>query len=83
MSNLAEVPKLYDSTLLDVPAKLRVLADNIEAGKYGPPGTCVVALMADRLELFAWGPESMWPSAHVVLCAAARQLEQPLLDHGR
>ena len=83
MSNLAEVRKLFDHDLRDVVAKLRLLADDIESGKYGDVGTLAVAMLADELNVFSWGRESHGPAAHVVLCAGARMLEDPILAHGK
>ena len=79
MLNVVALP----DSLLDVPAKLRKLADDTEAGKYGQPGTCVVAMLADRMQVFSFGPESNMTAAHVVLHAAMLLIAQELVDHGK
>lgn len=81
--SLAEVVPIYESSLLDVPAKLRKLADDLDAGTYGVPGCCAVALLADNLIVFGFGPDSGGPSVHILLSAACRTLEQGILDHGQ
>jgi hypothetical protein len=79
---LSVVKTLYDSSLLDVPAKLRALAEEVEAGKYGQIGTCAVSMLGDRLNVFAFGSDSSGPSAAIVLHAGFNMLARPIEQHG-
>ena len=53
--NVVKFPK---SNLSDVPNMLRLLADNIEAGKYGDINLCLVLLPQLEEPFFGFGPES-------------------------
>lgn len=62
-------------TLLDAAAKLRTIADEIEAGDFGEIRTSVVILVTDRqLAVFGHGPESSPGEARLALDLAAQQL---------
>lgn len=74
---IAEVKTLHDASMLDVPNKLRTLADDIEAGRYGPKdSTCVVCFVGDELCIFAYGRESGISDACLVTSAATTQLHE-------
>lgn len=79
---LAEVITLRDRSLVDVPDMLRKLADDIEAGKYGEPGSCAVALLANELEIFGFGLHAAGPSIHLLLLSAAHKIQHALVSHG-
>jgi hypothetical protein len=49
------VVTLRESTLLDIPAKLRELAAAIEKGEYGEVGSAVVLTYGDSFEVFGYG----------------------------
>jgi hypothetical protein len=57
MNMTAEIITLRDATLRDVPAMMRQLADEIEAGEYGkePQVVCVVQIPGDYPAVFGWG----------------------------
>jgi hypothetical protein len=78
-----KVVELYDSNFRDVAATLRVIADEIEAGKYGDVGCCGVVLMGDTVEVFRTGSDSAAPSVASLLYAGFLRLMQPMVDHGR
>lgn len=79
---LAEVKTLYESNRVDVPASLRLIADEIERGDLGEIGTCAVVVMGSSLEVFGLGPDSAGPTIHLVLHAGANKLQHGLLEHG-
>lgn len=70
------------SAILQPTTMLRKLADDIDAGRYGEVGCVAVAMLADRLEVFAGGLDSDGPSAANVLHAGFLKLNMQLLDHG-
>lgn len=82
MTKLAEVTQLYDSNYRDAATTLRNIAAEIEAGQYGQVGCVAVAMLGDRLEVFAAGPDSDAPSAGMVLHAGFMKLSQALVEHG-
>lgn len=77
--NVVEFPA---SVILQPARMLRDLADGIEAGVYGEVGCLAVSMLADRLEVFAAGPDSAGPSAAGVLHAGFLKLNMALLEHG-
>ena len=76
------VKTLYESNFRDVPATLRRIADEIEAGSYGEVGCAGLVLLGDSLEVFGMGPDSEAPSVALVLNAGAMKLTMPVLHHG-
>ncbi len=63
MTHLKSVPKIRDTSLADVPAVLRNIANEIEAGTHGSAITLAVCLLADndgerRTTSFGGGPVS-------------------------
>lgn len=68
------------SSLVDLPAKLRQLADDVEKGEYGEARTCIVVLDAATLEVFGFGAEADGTVAHYLLACAQRIIEQPTLN---
>lgn len=79
MSAMPKVIEFPIVSLADISARLRKLADDVEAGRYGEAKECVVTLHADQLEVFAFG-ETDGTAAHYLLACAQRKLEQPMLD---
>lgn len=74
MVKLAAVTPLYDETLLDVPGKLRRLADDIDA----LPITVQVALVTfgdDGLKVYAFGATTA-ADAHLMFGAPQHQLQE-------
>lgn len=76
------VKTLYESNFRDVPATLRRIADEIEAGSYGDVGCAGLVLLGGSLEVFGMGPDSEAPSVALVLNAGAMKLTMPVLHHG-
>lgn len=83
MAQLAEVVTMRDRSLCDVPAMLLQLADDIRSGKWGEVECCAVSLLGSTLEVFAFGPHSSGPSAHLVLRAGAQKLEDIIIGRGK
>jgi hypothetical protein len=76
------VKTIYESNFRDVPATLRRIADEIEAGNYGEVSCVGLALLGDSLEVFGIGPDSEAPSVALVLNAGVMKLTMPVLHHG-
>jgi hypothetical protein len=70
----ADLVILRESTLRDVPATLRQIADRIDAGEYGKARSCVLVLRADAVEVMYMGDGEPGPSAHLLLHAGAAQV---------
>lgn len=66
------------TSLADIPAKLRDLADKIESGEHGEPSAAIVVLAGDELEVFGYG-EATGTVAHYLLCCAQRKIEKPFI----
>lgn len=69
--------------LHDVPAKLRQLADDIEANHYGPVGSCGVAILGDTFEVFGFGEDGNGPSICTLFQAGITRLTSDILTHGQ
>lgn len=73
-----EVPKILDSTLRDIPARLRELAALVEAGKYGEVDTCAIVLAGERMVVLGYGDRSMHDTIGLTLLAGAHQCARNL-----
>jgi hypothetical protein len=80
---VAEVVDLYKSNFRHPAATLRVIADEIDAGKYGEVGCVGVVVLGDELVVFGAGVDSEGPSVHALLHAGAATLIQPMIDRAR
>ena len=74
MSHLNVVEFPY-SSLADIPAKLRAIADKIESGEYADVTQAVVVLNGD-LKVFGLGADCLASAAYTYLGLAQRQLEK-------
>lgn len=86
MSELKLVPEvvsIYETNFHDIPAMLRKLADEIEAGEYGEVNEAACAIFADRVEVFGWGPTRDGASAALLLQAGAHILIGEVAKIGR
>lgn len=89
MSSSADlkVVTLRETTLRDGPAKLRHLAEEIEAGKYGAVACIGVALLGDTMEVFGFcdgmKDDGLAPSVATLFRAGALRLEMEIEKHGR
>ena len=67
----------------EIPAMLRKLADDIEAGKeYGIVLGAAVVINGNKPYVFGYG-EAELPNAHYLLCTGARILEAPMVEKAR
>jgi hypothetical protein len=78
-----KVVTLQESNFRDPVKTLRVIADEIEQGKFGGVGCCAVVLLGDTLEVFGMGQDAEPGSVHLVLHAGAARLMDTIKDHGR
>lgn len=77
-----KVVPIYESNYRDPAATLRLIAGEIEAGKYGPVGCVGVAILGDRMEVFGMGKDSEGPSVALLLHAAFMRLSKSIEEHG-
>lgn len=83
MSADLKVVEFPNGNLRDIPTSLRLLADNIEAGKHGSVATCAVALSADTFKIFGYGDDSEWPSIAIMFQAGILRIASGLERHGQ
>lgn len=79
---VSEVTKIVDVSLLDVPAKLRLLADQVEAGQYGNvDAPCIVTIVGkEDMNVFGFGRDSEPLCMHLILSAATDYVRRNLID---
>jgi len=66
--------------LWDIPALLRTIADEMEAGKYGEVTEGALVLNASEgLELFGLGKADSTVT-HYLFCCGARKMEEPTVN---
>lgn len=73
---------IHETSLCDVPAKLRELAQSIENGVYGEIDCCAVATFGDELSIFGFGTDSKGLTAHCLFHAAAVKIAQGFINEG-
>lgn len=72
---------LRETTLLDVPATLRNLADSIAAGDYGTVNAAVIVWDSEEgLDASYCGTGEAAPNAHLLLHAGATKMMQAVMD---
>lgn len=71
------------TNLRDVPATLRQIAENIEAGKIGVVDRGVVVTLGQTLEVFSMGDEAMALDAAALLHAGAHRMTAMVANVGR
>lgn len=76
MSNLVV---LRETNLQDIPATLRSIADEIEAGDHGKAHGCVVVLDAHGLDVFYMGGGEAAPNTHLLLGAGMAKMQQAVM----
>lgn len=77
---MSNIRLLRETSLRDIPATLRNIADSIEAGEYGQAHGCAVVLDADLTEVFYTGTGEAGPNAHLLLSVGAAKMVQAVLD---
>lgn len=78
-----KVVSLLPSNFRDTVTTLRIIADEIEAGKYGAVGAAGLVIMGNTTEVFGMGPDSEGPSIATLLYAGFLRLVQSMERHGR
>ncbi len=72
---VAEVVKLRDYTLRDIPSVLRKIADQIEAGEFPGAESCALVVTAeDAIDVCLCGKASTPGDAHMILHAGMLKL---------
>lgn len=83
MTHLAEVTTLYESNFRAPAATLRVIADEIEAGKHGEVTQVAIVLLGDTCEVFGAGPDADGSTIATLLQAGAHRMIVAVAEHGR
>lgn len=74
---------IYETNFRDVPATLRAIADQIEAGDFGAVSQCAVVALGDTCEVFGLGPGCEGDSIALLLQAGAMRMIEQVANHGR
>ena len=83
MSHLAEVTAIYETNFRQPAATLRVIADEIEAGKHGEVTQVAIVLLGDTCEVFGAGPDADGSTIATLLQAGASRMINAVAQHGR
>lgn len=70
----ADLHILRASRPASIPTTLRRIADEVEAGTYGPSSSCAVVLDSRRLRVFYAGEGESAPNAVMLLVAGANKV---------
>lgn len=73
-----ELATIYSSNSRDVVKTLRVIADEIEAGKFGNVDQVALVLHGETVEVFALG-DARGSETHLLLACGQRKLENGVL----
>ena len=82
-TTLAEVHTLYPTNFRDPAATLRVIAEEIEAGKHGEVTQIAVVLLGSTCEVFGAGPDADGSTIATLLQAGAQRMISAVANHGR
>jgi hypothetical protein len=74
----AEIVTLQESNFRDPAKTLRLIADEIDSGKYGDVGCVGLVLLGDTMEVFGMGVDSEAPSVALLLHAGFSRLSKAL-----
>lgn len=87
MSTSLKVVQMRESTLRDVPAQLRQLADEIERGDHGEVTCAGAVIMGRSFQCFGWGDgihgDTVGPSVAMLFQAGALRILKAIEAHGR
>lgn len=79
---MAELHVLRETSLLDIPAVLRALASDMEAGDYGAVNACVVVWDSESgLDVSYSGTGEAAPNAHLLLHAGAAKMMHAVMQN--
>lgn len=76
----AKLHVLRETNLHDVPATLRRIADEIEAGAHGKVNACAVTLDATNVEIFYMGTGEAAPNAVLLFNVAVAKITNRVLE---
>lgn len=79
----AEIITIYESNFRQPAATLRMIADEIEAGKFGEVGSLGVVLLGDTMEIFGSGTDCEAPSIALLFSAATLRFARTVEEHGK
>jgi hypothetical protein len=80
---LADVTSLYETNFRDIPATLRVIAEQIERGDLGEVTEGALVIFGQRLDIFGLGCTNHdGGSTHLLLTAGANKLADRLVYWG-
>ncbi len=79
----ADIRVIYKSNFRDPAATLRVIANEIDEGKFGEVGQFALVLLGDTCEVFTGGHDTGPCDAAVLLQAGAHRLVKSIAEHGR
>lgn len=74
-----KVVTIHESSLRDIPAKLRLIADKIESGEYGDINQAALVVHGNQLDIFGLGDVSGSDVAYM-LFSAAMKMANPLVN---
>jgi hypothetical protein len=77
----AELVVIHDTNFRNPVATLRLIADQIEEGKYGELGSAALVLLGDEMSVFGIGQDSEAPSVALLLHAGFMRLS--VEEHGK
>lgn len=83
---LKEVPKIHNTSLADVPGRLRELANQVENGEHGEVRCCAIVMWAieedgrSSISIFGYGPQSDHPNMTTTLLAGANDAAGRLIE---
>lgn len=77
-----KIVELYPSNYRDPVATLRKIADEMEAGEFGPVGCVGVVLMGNAVHVFGAGLDSEPAPVATLLYAGFLRLVRPIEEHG-
>lgn len=77
---MAELHVMRETTLKDIPATLRNIADSIERGDIGQATGCAVAIEADQFAVYYAGSGEAGPRVVLLLATAQAKIIQGVLE---
>lgn len=79
----ADIRVIYESNFRDPVKTLRVIADQIEAGKFGDVMQVAIVVLGDTCEIFATGVEASACETAILLQAGAHRMIEAVAKQGR
>lgn len=79
---MADIVRLVETNTRDPVLTLRQIADEIEAGDFGPVGCVAIVVMGNQIEVIGAGEDYTPPSIGMLLYAGFFKLLNALNEHG-